>query len=564
MPTTRAEPVVGPTGDVAHPLLIARSPQYEPRVHEVTPEVFCAVGFGISNTTLVLGPTGAVIIDSGECREELAEVLDAFGDRLDRPVVGVIFTHSHYLWGTAALHDRGFTDLEIWGHEDIEEVIADVGAEIGPAYARRARLQFGFHLPATGPDSMSNVGLGRFFYRPGTKTGGFVPANRRVPRHGTASAEMAGLRFDMAAFDSDSEDTIVIHIPELGVCVNNHIWPVLFNIYPLRGERYRDPLVLLDGYHHIASLDPEHLVATHGVPINGRAPCRQAVADHADAVQFLWDKTVRGINAGLEPDELAASVELPARLAESPWIQPLYGEVPFHVKQIHNGLFGWFGTDTATLRPVAPRRRAELTVSAMGGRDAVLRDAQAAVDRGEHEWAAELMSHLLRLDPADADARALKAACLRWLSQHTTAANTRAHYLAEALTLDGVIDPLGDTPFVPAIGAVLRMGPVRALHSLRVQLDPVASAATDVTLAVRFSDRAGSPDEHAWMHVHRGVARTGPGHPPRTDMEISLTTQEWARLRSRRVTVADAELAQSTGTRADLSAFFALFDHGPR
>ncbi len=560
MPEPIIEPVIGPTGDLAHPLLVARSAQYERRIHEVTPSVFCAVGYGMANTTLVLGPKGAVIIDSGECREELTEVLEAFGDRLDRPIVGVVYTHSHYLWGTAAIEDYPTRDIEIWGHEDIERTIAHVGGEIGPAYTRRMRLQFGYHLPADGPDSMSNVGLSSFFFRPGPKTVGFVAPTHTIPRVGRTTTSMAGLEWVFESHASDSEDTIVISLPELEIVINNHVWPVLFNIYPLRGERYRDPMVLLDGLQMIRECDPEHLVGAHGVPIDGRAQCQQAVADYADSIQYLWDQTVRGINAGADPDELAATIEFPPRLATSPWLQPLYGEVPFHVRQIHNGLFGWFGTDTSTLHPVSPDRRAALTVEAMGGRDAVLDLIQKAIDGNEQTWAAEICSHLLRVNPDDPQAKTAKAACLRYLAQRTTAANTRAHYLSEALFLEGHCDPLGETPQIPAVGISMRAGGVRSLHALRVQLDPVASADTDLMFAIHFTDT----EEHAWLHVVGGVARFGIGTAPQSVLALEITVLEWARLRARRVAIVGANMVLTSGNLTGLADFFALFDHGPR
>jgi hypothetical protein len=32
------------------------------------------------------------------------------------------------------------------------------------------------------------------------------------------------------------------------VAINNLAWPALFNVFPIRGEEYRDPRVLLTGF----------------------------------------------------------------------------------------------------------------------------------------------------------------------------------------------------------------------------------------------------------------------------------------------------------------------------
>jgi hypothetical protein len=47
---------------------------------------------------------------------------------------------------------------------------------------------------------------------------------------------------------SDADDSVTIWFPELGVAINNLAWPAMFNVFPIRGEEYRDPRVLLTGF----------------------------------------------------------------------------------------------------------------------------------------------------------------------------------------------------------------------------------------------------------------------------------------------------------------------------
>ena len=78
------EPAVSGQGAVAHPAYLAHSEKFRPKAHKVNDRVWCAVGFGLSNVTLVLGDEGAILIDSGECNEEMAEAIESFGAALDR------------------------------------------------------------------------------------------------------------------------------------------------------------------------------------------------------------------------------------------------------------------------------------------------------------------------------------------------------------------------------------------------------------------------------------------------------------------------------------------------
>jgi alkyl sulfatase BDS1-like metallo-beta-lactamase superfamily hydrolase len=562
-----ADPVTcAASGAIAHPALVAHSAGYAPRVHQVNDRVWCAVGYGLSNVTLVRGDEGAILIDSGECREEMAEVLEAFGPLLDRPVVAFICSHSHYLGGTAEVIARWGPGVEIWAHESLGEVMAEVGAEFGPAYRRRLRIQFGFDLPADGPDAMPNFGLGPVLFRRGPSTYGFVPPNRSVARDQPLEACIAGLRvrFD-GRFAADSRDTLIIDFPDLRTVVNNHVWPVLFNVYPLRGEAYRDPQVVIAAIDAIRDARPEWLVGVHGLPVLGARDVQACLADHRDALQYLWDQTVRGINAGLGPDDLAATISLPPRLSDSRWVPTFYGEPAYHVRAIHNGLFGWFGGDCSTLHPVTPDRRAELLVAGLGGREAVLAQVRQAIARGEPGWAAELCSHLLRLDAGDAQAAALKAAVLRTMAQRTPAANTRAFMLEEARRLEtGRAGRRPDSP-PPSRALVMQAPPERFVRAMGARLDPQAAADVDRVFRLRQTDA----DHVCGLHVMRGVARflaasAFASADARVDVALACDRATWALLLSGRQSLAAALAAGGAvieaGDPTALRAFFTLFD----
>ncbi|HPU50538.1 MAG TPA: alkyl sulfatase dimerization domain-containing protein [Burkholderiaceae bacterium] len=560
-------PAVSGQGAIAHPAYLVHSEKFRPRAHKVNDRVWCAVGFGLSNVTLVLGDEGAILIDSGECNEEMAEAIESFGAALDRPVVAVICSHSHYISGTAEVLKRWPGPIRIYAHQDVAQVMADVGAEIGPAYMRRLKVQFGYDLPRSGPDSMPNLGLGPFMFREGVKTPGFLEPTDLVPAAVT-ELRIAGLQVRLdGRYPSDSRDTLIIDFPELKTVVNNHVWPCLFNIYPLRGELYRDPLVMVHAVDEIRAARPEYLVGVHGLPVIGGESVRACLNDYRDSIQYLWDQTVRGINAALTPDELAATIELPPRLRSSPWVQPFYGETPYHVRAIHNGLFGWFGGDTATLHPVAPRRRAQLLVAGLGGRDKVLAQAREAVGRDEHSWAAELCAHLLQLDPSDSEAAILKATVLRHMAQRTTAANTRAFLLEEARRLEAGKAGEPVIPVRPVRPVVMRSEPGRFLRAIAARLDPARSANADTVLRLTLEGTGVA----GGLHVIGGVGRFIVGDPARTaeparvDLGLSCDKETWALLLAGRQTLAQAiesgRARMDTGAAAALLEFFDLFDN---
>ncbi|MFN0160509.1 MAG: alkyl sulfatase dimerization domain-containing protein, partial [Burkholderiales bacterium] len=438
-------------------------------------------------------------------------------------------------------------------------IMTDTATEVGPAYTRRARVQFSYYLPEDGPDAMPNQGIGlTFFHRHRPTTRRHVPPDRIV--HEECTVRIAGTTVHFVPAPSDSDDTVIIHLPEHDAVVNNHLWPALFNIYTLRGEAYRDPLGLIDGLDRIRGMDPEHLVGAHGPPISGRARVREALADYRDSIQFLWDQTVRGINAGLPVEEIVARVRLPRHLAESPWVQPHYGEAAFHVRAIHAGVLGWFDMDTSRLHPLPPAEEARRMLAGFGGAQAMHRQAATAADAGDWSWAIQLATYLMRAHPEDASARALKARALRGLAQTTPAANTRSVCLTEARTLEGGPDPMATTSWRANRFQIMNAPPTRFVRAMRVQLDPDRAAQADVALQVSFTDREAS----CALHIKGGVARFIDGPLDGAALHLETTLAAWADIytgrRSLAQACADGEAKALPGTAA-VAAFFEYFDH---
>ena len=49
------------------------------------------------------GPEGLIVIDTGECDEEMAAALVAIREETSAPLAACIYTHFHYVGGTQAL-----------------------------------------------------------------------------------------------------------------------------------------------------------------------------------------------------------------------------------------------------------------------------------------------------------------------------------------------------------------------------------------------------------------------------------------------------------------------------
>ena len=557
---------VGPKGQLAHNDLISHTKRLEQKLWEVSDGVWTLVGNGLSNQTFVRGPKGIIAIDTGECCEEMAAALELLCEETAEQIVAVIYTHFHYVDGTKAIFERqGNSDIPIYGHEKILQNRRNYGMEISTAAGRGLMYQFGIALPENGPDSVVNAGLGLAFrnQQHAPFTPGFVePTNTFSQR---TEIELAGLHVELTPSPSDADDSVTIWIPELDLCVNNLVWPALFNIFAIRGEEFRDPRVLLEGLDHILELEPAFLVSTHGPPLVGKETIHEEVTKYRDSIQFLWDQSVRGINQGLSSVELSNFVQLPSQFKNSYLTSQLYGVAEHHVRQIYSGLRGWFDGNEANLFPVEPVRRVEKLIEGFGGIERVRDHAKNAIESDDLRWGIELCSWLVSSNPGirynksfvPSDDQLLLAECLRKVAQRTTSANVRNWCLTRALEREGTIDLSRHRIHRFSEHVILNNAPSSSVHALKVLLIPELAEGQDIEICWEFTN-----GERTGLHIRNQVAVPTYGENP--EISIGLTHETWAKILAGRISVSEAVksgLLSSNSETSKVLAFFAMFDH---
>ncbi len=531
---------VGPKGQLGHQASIDHSDLFDKTMHQVADGIWTYVGNGLSNQVFVQGPDGIIAIDSGESNQEMGNALAALREHTDVPIVSIIYTHSHYVSGTEAIiEDVGHTP-DIWGHRSIIENRREIGLETSAVGGRGLVHQFGLLLPPDGPDALINCGLGPWFQDPSNHphTVGYVAPNQLFDE--PTSTTIAGLPVEMTPAPSDVSDSITIWFPSLGLCVNNLLWPALFNVFPIRGERFRDPTVLLTGLDQIGSLGAEYLLGCHGPPLSGREAIVDAVTRYRDSIQFMLDQAIRGINKGLTLDEVSQFVTLPEGYGDDYFTSQLYGLVEHHVKQIYSGLRGWFDGDEARLFPLPPVDKATRMVEGFGGKAEVRTQIDQALHDEDLRWALEMATWLVkceaddmgRADAGDPEDRARLAEVLRTIGQRTTSANIRNWCLTRALELEGQLDMSRFRIHRFPMGAVLAAAPQDSVRALRVVYKPEAArgAGTGVVeLVWKFEDGA-----NIGLVQRNGVVvesrQSSDGIGGVTSATIELSHQTWAKV----------------------------------
>ena len=75
--------------------LRAQSEQFEEQVIKVADNVYTAVGYSVSNVSMIVGDDGVVIVDTGMMGEAAEKIAQEFCKLSDKPVKAIIFTHCH-------------------------------------------------------------------------------------------------------------------------------------------------------------------------------------------------------------------------------------------------------------------------------------------------------------------------------------------------------------------------------------------------------------------------------------------------------------------------------------
>lgn len=155
----------------------------------------------------------------------------------------------------------------------------------------------------------------------------------------------------------------------------------------------------------MAAREPELLVPGHGVPIFGAARVRQALDDTAAWLEHLVTETVGRMNAGATLDQILAEVRPPAHLAGRPYLQAVYDDPEYVVRNIWRLYGGWWDGVPAHLQPAPHAAIAREVAMLAGGADTLVARARQLAEEGD----LRLAGHLIDWAAAISDAAAVHA-----------------------------------------------------------------------------------------------------------------------------------------------------------
>ncbi len=533
--------------------LLDQSNEFKRGVEKVTDGVYIAMGFGIANSIMLEGSDGIIVVDTTETAESAREVLAEFRKITDKPVKAIVYTHSHpdHIGGASVFANGG--DVPVYAQEDVSKNMDKLATELRPIITQRSMRMYGTQLT---PEQRPNIGIGGFLAMSADSTVGVMRPTKTF--RDTLEDTVAGIHFQLVHAPGETEDHLFMWLPEKKVLLcGDNLYKSFPNLYTIRGTGYRSPKAWAASVDKMRALHAEFLVPSHTRPLVGAEHIDQVLTDYRDGIRYVYDQSIRLMNEGLMPDQIAARMRLPGPLAKSPWLQEFYGKATWGAKTTFDGNLGWFDGDPAHLQPLPPEDEAQRMVALAGGAAAIDDKMEAAAKNGDTQWALQLSGYALRVNADDKRAKQVRIDALTKLGNAETNAPARDYYLMSAGELSGTVKPVEEA--VKPTPAMLAAMPMSLFFDgMAVNLH--AEDCLDKVIKVAF-DFPDIKEQYTYI-VRRGVSEVVSGIAPDADIVARVPAQTFkeslAKLRNPAITMAK-DVDVTKGGKIDFLKFMALF-----
>ncbi|MEX2224217.1 MAG: alkyl sulfatase dimerization domain-containing protein [Candidatus Rokuibacteriota bacterium] len=378
---------------------------------EIAPGVFFVHAF--ANVTVVRAGSGLVLVDTANyvARDRTFAAVRAIDPG---PVHAAIYTHGHadHAFGMppflAEAAERGRPRPRIIGHRSVaarfDRYRATTGYN-GLINARQFSIAASWPSEYDYPDTVYDQAF-RF--------------------------ETDGMTLDLQHARGETDDATWVWWPERRILWTGDlfIWVAPNAGNPQKVQRYAAEWAT--ALRAMAARGPALLIPGHGMPIFGAERVRQALTDTAEWLEALVSQTLALMNAGATLEEVLRAVEPPAHLAARRYLQPVYDEPDYVVRNLWRLYGGWYDGVPSHLKPAPEAELGREIIALAGGLDGVIARAQTLAAEGRLALAAHLIDWAVAAEPTHREAHAARARIYDRRAEEARALMTRGIFSATA------------------------------------------------------------------------------------------------------------------------------------
>ena len=238
--------------------------------------------------------------------------------------------------------------------------------------------------------------------------------------------EAGGETFELRHSRGETDDQAWVWAPARGIVCSGDLY---IGVAPNAGnpqKRQRFALEWAQALREIVALQPSLVLPGHGQPLQG-AEIATVLGETADWLESIHDQVVALMNEGAPLNEILQRVRPPDALAGRPYLQPLYDEPEFIVRNIWRRYGGWWDGNPARLKPPPDAELAAEVAALAGGSAALAERAAALLDAGRPAVAAQLAEWAAAADPSP-EVAAVRAAVYERLAELGPSVMSRGIY----------------------------------------------------------------------------------------------------------------------------------------
>jgi alkyl sulfatase BDS1-like metallo-beta-lactamase superfamily hydrolase len=529
---------------------------------EVADRVYQVRGLDIANMTVIEGDTGLILIDPLTTAQAAHAALELYRQhRPAKPVVAVIYSHSHVdhyggVRGVVSEEEVAERGVMVIAPDGFLEAVGGENVLAGNAMVRRQQFQFGGRLPR-GERGQVDAGLGKGIAHGSV---GLIAPNLLITQPlETRVVDGVEIVFPLAP-ETEAPAEMHMFLPAFGVLnMAENATRHLHNVCPLRGAVVRDPRMwahyLSDAIERFGPRT-DVLIGQHHWPTWGRAKILDFLAKQRDLYKHIHDQTVRLMNHGWVPAEIAEALQLPPELAAEWSVRGYYGTISHNAKAIYQRYLSWYDGNPSNLNPLPPGPAGAKYVEYMGGAAAMISRARADFERGEYRWVAQVMNHLVFAQPDNREAKLLAADALEQMGYQAESATWRNAYLYGAQELRDGKHQLPPLPILPP-DLLAAIPTSTVLDFVAVRLDPARVGGRSFVIDWRLTDR---DERFALRLAHSTLTHVAGKVAPEAQARVAGSRATLQALVLKRTTPAQAIRDGSLACEGDTGCVEALFD----
>ena len=447
-------------------------------LYEVVPgRIYQVRGYDLANISFIKGDTGWIVFDPLTAKETARAALEFVNEKLGkRPVVGVVYSHSHvdHFGGVRGVVDEADVQsgkVMVIAPEHFLEAAISENVFAGNAMTRRSQWQYSVLLQRH-PNGHVDQAIGKNVASGNT---GLIPPNRLVSKD-FEEITLDGVKMVFQnSPDTEAPVEMNTYFPQFkALWAAEIITGTIHNIYTIRGAAVRNALnwskEINEALYKFGQ-EAEVMFASHSWPRWGNARIQEVLRAQRDAYANLNNQSLHYANRGVTINEIHNVYEVPKSLREQWAARSYHGDVQNNTRGVINRFLGHYDGNPTNLIPLSPKDSAPLYVEMMGGSAKIIAKGQELIAQGKYLHATEILNRLVFAEPQNQAARRLLADAFEQLGYQAESTSTRNSFLQGAFELRNGL-PGGVPPRTTGPDVVRAMSTEQWLDFIGISIDP--------------------------------------------------------------------------------------------